>query len=39
MHQIDIEGHELESAPEEEEGELVLIYQSKGLPKDQAIVN
>ncbi len=37
MHQIDIEGHELESAPEEEEGELVLIYQSKGLPKDQAI--
>jgi vacuolar iron transporter family protein len=37
MHQIDIEGHELESAPEEEEGELILIYQSKGLPKDQAI--
>ena len=32
-HQIEIEGHELESAPEEEEGELALIYQSKGLPK------
>ncbi len=35
-HQIEIEQDELESAPEEEESELALIYQAKGLEQDQA---
>lgn len=35
-HQIEIEEDELITTPEEEEGELSLIYQAKGLPKDQA---
>jgi VIT1/CCC1 family predicted Fe2+/Mn2+ transporter len=35
-HQIEIEEDELESAPEEEESELALIYQAKGLAQDQA---
>lgn len=34
--QIHIEGAELEHAPEEEQEELALIYQAKGLPRDQA---
>jgi len=34
--QIGIERRELEEAPEEEEAELALIYQAKGLPADQA---
>ena len=35
-HQIAIESAELASNPEEEAEELALIYQSKGLPEDQA---
>lgn len=35
-HQIAVERDELEAAPEEEAEELSLIYQSKGLPEDQA---
>jgi len=35
-HQISIESAELASNPEEEAEELALIYQSKGLPEDQA---
>lgn len=34
--QIRIEKQELEQAPEEEEEELALIYEAKGLPPDQA---
>ena len=34
--QIATEGLELEQTPEEEKEELVLIYQAKGLPEDQA---
>jgi len=34
--QIELERAELESAPEEEEREISLIYQAKGLPKDEA---
>jgi VIT1/CCC1 family predicted Fe2+/Mn2+ transporter len=34
--QIDIEASELEQAPEEEIEEIALIYQAKGLPKEQA---
>ncbi len=36
QHQIEIEQQELEIAPEEEEAEMVLIYQAKGLSKKQA---
>lgn len=36
QRQIAIERAELEAAPEEEEEELVLIYQAKGLPEAQA---
>jgi VIT1/CCC1 family predicted Fe2+/Mn2+ transporter len=35
-HQIGIERDELEAAPAEEAEELTLIYQSRGLPEDQA---
>ena len=35
-HQIKIEAEEIEHAPEEEQEELALIYQSKGLPENQA---
>jgi len=35
-HQIKIESEEIENAPEEEQEELSLIYQSKGLPEDRA---
>lgn len=35
-HQIKIEAEEIENAPEEEQEELSLIYQSKGLPEDRA---
>lgn len=38
QRQIAIEARELEEIPEEEEEELVLIYQAKGLPEDQARV-
>lgn len=34
--QLKIESSELEHAPEEEQEELALIYQAKGLPQDQA---
>ena len=34
--QIELERGELEAAPEEEQRELALIYQAKGLPKEQA---
>jgi VIT1/CCC1 family predicted Fe2+/Mn2+ transporter len=34
--QIELERGELEQAPAEEEEELALIYQAKGLPRDQA---
>ncbi|MFB3053077.1 MAG: VIT1/CCC1 transporter family protein [Dehalococcoidia bacterium] len=34
--QIELERAELETAPEEEEEELALIYQAKGLPQDEA---
>jgi vacuolar iron transporter family protein len=36
QRQIDVEAAELEDVPEEEKEELALIYQAKGLPKDQA---
>lgn len=36
QRQIDIETTELEDSPEEELLELTLIYQSKGIPKEQA---
>ncbi len=35
-HQIRVEREELEAIPEEEEVELALIYESKGVPEDQA---
>jgi VIT1/CCC1 family predicted Fe2+/Mn2+ transporter len=35
-HQIKIEAEEIELAPQEEQEELALIYQSKGLPENQA---
>ena len=35
-HQIKIEKEEIEANPEEEQEELALIYQSKGLPEDRA---
>jgi VIT1/CCC1 family predicted Fe2+/Mn2+ transporter len=35
-HQIKIEAEEIEHAPQEEQEELALIYQSKGLPENQA---
>ncbi len=35
-HQIRVEREELEAIPEEEEVELALIYQSKGVPDEQA---
>jgi len=36
QRQIQIEKDELDARPEEEEAELALIYQAKGLPKDRA---
>lgn len=36
QHQIEIEGLELSTHPQEEQEELALIYQAKGLPSDQA---
>jgi VIT1/CCC1 family predicted Fe2+/Mn2+ transporter len=36
QRQIDAEATELEQVPDEEKEELVLIYQAKGLPEDQA---
>jgi len=36
QRQIAAESDELDNAPEEEKEELVLIYQAKGLPEDQA---
>jgi vacuolar iron transporter family protein len=36
QHQIEIEGQELAAHPQEEQEELSLIYQAKGLPADQA---
>ena len=35
-HQIEVEADELREAPAEEEEELALIYQSKGVPEEQA---
>jgi VIT1/CCC1 family predicted Fe2+/Mn2+ transporter len=35
-HQIKIEAEEIAANPEEEQEELALIYQSKGLPEDRA---
>jgi len=35
-NQIKIEAEEIEASPEEEQEELALIYQSKGLPADRA---
>ncbi len=35
-HQIKIEAEEIAESPEEEQEELALIYQSKGLPEDRA---
>ncbi len=35
-HQIKIEAEEIANSPEEEQEELALIYQSKGLPEDRA---
>jgi VIT1/CCC1 family predicted Fe2+/Mn2+ transporter len=35
-HQLETEAEELEAAPEEEEEELALIYQARGLQEDQA---
>jgi VIT1/CCC1 family predicted Fe2+/Mn2+ transporter len=37
-HQIEIESEEIEFAPEEETEELALIYQSRGVDRDQATV-
>jgi VIT1/CCC1 family predicted Fe2+/Mn2+ transporter len=36
QQQIDTEAAELEQSPDEEKEELILIYQAKGLPEDQA---
>src|SRR5512143_1306572 len=36
QNQLSIEKEEIESAPEEEQEELALIYQSKGLPEERA---
>jgi VIT1/CCC1 family predicted Fe2+/Mn2+ transporter len=36
QHQIKIEAEEIATNPEEEQEELALIYQSKGLPEDRA---
>ena len=36
QRQIDVEATELEEVPDEEKEELALIYQAKGLPKEQA---
>ena len=36
QHQIGIEAREIASAPEEEEQELALIYQAKGLGQESA---
>lgn len=36
QHQMDIEKQEIMGAPQEEEEELALIYQAKGLPEEQA---
>ncbi|HUO92667.1 MAG TPA: VIT1/CCC1 family protein [Rhizomicrobium sp.] len=36
QRQIDVEATELEEVPDEEKEELALIYQSKGLPEEQA---
>lgn len=36
QHQIGIEARELAESPEEEEAELALIYQAKGVPQPQA---
>jgi VIT1/CCC1 family predicted Fe2+/Mn2+ transporter len=36
QRQIDVEAGELEDLPDEEKEELMLIYQSKGLPQEQA---
>lgn len=36
QHQIQIEKQELETQPEEEQEELALIYQAKGLPAEEA---
>lgn len=36
QRQLDIEAEELAEIPEEEERELALIYEAKGLPKEQA---
>ena len=35
-HQLEIEARELEEIPDEEREELALIYEAKGLPRDQA---
>lgn len=35
-HQLKLEAEEIEESPEEEQEELALIYQSKGLPEDRA---
>ena len=35
-HQLKLEAEEIEENPEEEQEELALIYQSKGLPEDRA---
>jgi VIT1/CCC1 family predicted Fe2+/Mn2+ transporter len=37
QRQIEVEASELEEVPDEEKEELALIYQAKGLPKDQAV--
>jgi VIT1/CCC1 family predicted Fe2+/Mn2+ transporter len=37
QNQIKIEAAEIEHAPQEEQEELALIYQSKGLPEEQAL--
>ena len=37
QNQIAIEAEEIEHAPQEEQEELALIYQSKGMPKERAI--
>jgi VIT1/CCC1 family predicted Fe2+/Mn2+ transporter len=37
QRQIDVEAAELEAVPDEEKEELALIYQAKGLPREQAM--
>ncbi len=37
QNQIKIEAEEINRAPQEEQEELALIYQSKGMPKDRAV--